>query len=180
MSEAPETFPPTNKVTQIVDDFHAFTTSTFNPITLIEPEQPIKHKNPTLPEMSNTNTTAAQNGKGKKCQPPRDFDGTESKYKTWFRILETYIKTYDHLFPNDQQKISCTLTYMSLGRAAKWAEHFTDEHIKIVQGRGVFDPAMTWAEFIKLLDQTFELRRTKDKARTDLAILRMKSGELKQ
>jgi len=39
---------------------------------------------------------------------------------------------------------------------------------------------MTWAEFIKLLDQTFDLRRTKDKARTDLSVLKMKPGELEQ
>ena len=36
------------------------------------------------------------------------------------------------------------------------------------------------ATFIKLLDQTFDLRRTRDRASTDLAVLRMKTGELKQ
>jgi len=80
------------------------------------------------------------------------------------------------LFPNDQRKINCLLTYMSLGGAAEWAEYFTDEHTKVVQGNRVFDPAMTWAEFVKL----FDLRRTKDKARTDLSVLKMKPGELKQ
>jgi len=39
---------------------------------------------------------------------------------------------------------------------------------------------MTWAEFVKLLDQTFDLRRTKDKARTDLSVLKQKPGELEQ
>jgi len=71
----------------------------FNPVTLIEPEQPIEPENLTLPEMS---TDATHNGKGKKCQPPKDFDGTESKYKTWFRILEAYIRAYNNLFPDDQ------------------------------------------------------------------------------
>ena len=125
-------------------------------------------------------TDATQNGKGEKCQAPKDFDGTESKYKTWFRILEAYIRAYDNLFPNDQQKISCTLSYMSLGRAAEWAKHFTNEHTKIAEGKRIFSPGLTWAEFIKLLDQTFDLRRTRDRARVDLAALRMKSGELKQ
>ena len=69
---------------------------------------------------------------------------------------------------------------MSLGRAAEWAEYFTHEHTKVVQGNRVFDPAMTWAEFVKLFNQTFDLRRTKDKARTDLSVLKMKPGELKQ
>jgi len=69
---------------------------------------------------------------------------------------------------------------MSSGRAAEWAEYFTDEHMKIVQGNRIFNPEMTWAEFVKLLDQNFDLRRTKDKARIDLSVLRMKQGELKQ
>jgi len=69
---------------------------------------------------------------------------------------------------------------MSSGRAAEWVEYFTDEHTKIVQGNRVFDPEMTWAEFVKLLDQNFDLRRTKDKARTDLSVLKMKQGELEQ
>jgi len=71
-------------------------------------------------------------------------------------------------------------SYMSSGRAAEWAEYFTDEHMKIVQGNRVFDPGMTWADFMKLLDQNFDLRRTKDKARTDLSVLKMKQGELEQ
>jgi len=69
---------------------------------------------------------------------------------------------------------------MSSGRAAEWVEYFTDEHTKIVQGNRVFDPGMTWAEFVKLLDQNFDMRRTKDKARTDLSVLKMKQGELEQ
>jgi len=124
--------------------------------------------------------TGTQNGKGEKCQPPKDFDGKESNYKTWFRILEAYIRAYDNLFPDDQRKINCALTYMSSGRAAEWVEYFTDEHTKIVQGNRVFDPGMTWADFVKLLDQNFDLRRTKDKARTDLSVLKMKQGELEQ
>jgi len=93
--------PPTDEANRVTDKFNTLTASVFNPVTLIEPEQPIEPENLTLPEMS-TNTTAAQNGKGEKCQPPKDFDGTELKYKTWFRILEAYMRAYDNLFPNDQ------------------------------------------------------------------------------
>jgi len=70
------------------------------------------------------------------------------------------------------------LTYMSSGRAAEWAEYFTNEQTKLVQGARIFDPGMTWAEFIKLLDQTFNLRRTKDKARMDLAVLKQNSNSI--
>jgi len=158
------------------------TANVFNPVTPTEPKQPIEPENLTLPEMveSTETTTVTQNGKGKKCWPPKDLDRKESNYKTWFRILEAYIRAYNNLFPDDQWKINCMLTYMSSGRAAEWAEHFTDEHTKIIQEVRVFNPETTWTEFIKLLDLTFDLRRTKDKARTDLAVLRQKSGEIKQ
>jgi len=165
------------------NEFNMLAANVFNPVTLTEPIEP---ENPTLPEQVITNmveppsNNRTQNGKGEKCQPPKDFNGKESNYKTWFRILEAYIRAYDNLFPDDQWKINCTLTYMSSGRAAEWVEYFTDEHTKIVQGNRVFDPEMTWAEFVKLLDQNFDLRRTKDKARTDLSVLRMKQGELEQ
>jgi len=70
---------------------------------------------------------------------------------------------------------------MSLGRAAEWAEHFTNKKTKVnTQRERIFNPGLTWAEFVKLLDQTFDLRRTRDRARTDLATLRMKPGELEQ
>ena len=59
---------------------------------------------------------------------------------------------------------------MSSGRAAEWAEYFTDEHTKIVQGNRVFNPEMTWAEFMKLLDQNFDLRRTKDSQNRSLSV----------
>ena len=170
------------KTETTVDEFNMLTANMFNPVTLTEPENLMLPEQVTTDEMVEPqgDTTVTQNGKGKKCQPPKDFDRKETSYKTWFRILEAYIRAYNNLFPDDQQKINCALTYMSSGRAAEWAEYFTDEHTKIVQGNRVFNPEMTWAEFIKLLDQTFDLRRTKDKARTDLSVLKMKPGELEQ
>jgi len=175
--------PPTDEAHRVTDEFNMLAANVFNPVT---PTEPIEPENPTLPEQVITNmveppsNNGTQNGKGKKCQPPKDFDGKEANYKTWFRILEAYIRAYDNLFPDDQRKINCALTYMSSGRAAEWAEYFTDEHTKIVQGNRVFNPEMTWVEFVKLLDQNFDLRRTKDKARTDLSVLKMKQGELEQ
>ena len=152
----------------------------FNPVSPTEPKKPTLPEQVTTDEMVETPSTTTQNRKGEKCQPPKDFDGKETNYKTWFRILEVYLRAYDNLFPDDQRKINCALIYMSSGRAAEWVEYFTDKHTKIVQGNRVFDPAMTWAELIKLLDQNFDLRRTKDKARADLSVLKMKQGELEQ
>ena len=91
--------PPTDEAHRITDEFNMLAANMFNPTTPIEP------KNLTIKtEMveSTETTTVTQNGKGEKCQPPKDFDGKESNYKTWFRILEAYIRAYDNLFPDDQ------------------------------------------------------------------------------
>jgi len=92
-------------VNRITDEFNTLAANMFNPETLT---QPIEPENPTLPEQvmvepqTDATVTHGQNGKGKKCRPPKDFDGKESNYKTWFRILEAYIRAYDNLFPDDQ------------------------------------------------------------------------------
>ena len=51
----------------------------------------------------------------------------------------------------------------------------TDEN-----GKRYFDADMKWADFVLLLNRTFDVRRTKDKAKTDLAVLKHKPGNLKQ
>ena len=70
---------------------------------------------------------------------------------------------------------------MTSGRAADWAEHFTETHMKTDENKKrYFDANMKWADFVLLLNRTFDVRRTKDKAKTDLAVLKHKSGNLKQ
>ena len=97
---------PTNKTQQTVDKFNMLAANVFN---LVTPTEPIEPENPTLPEQvmvepPQTDAMAmhSQNAKGEKCRPPKDFDGKEANYKTWFRILEAYIRAYDNLFPDDQ------------------------------------------------------------------------------
>ena len=51
----------------------------------------------------------------------------------------------------------------------------TDEN-----GKRYFDADMKWADFVLLLNRTFDVRRTKDKAKTDLAVLKHKPGNLEQ
>ena len=124
---------------------------------------------------------AEVNGKGERCQAPKDFDGEETKFKTWFRLPEAYMEAYPHLYLNDNAGIRFTLLYMTAGRAADWAEHFTDTHMKTDEnGKRYFDAGMKWAEFVLLLNKTFNVRRTRDKAKTDLAVLKHKPGNLEQ
>ena len=124
---------------------------------------------------------AEANGKGDRCRAPKYFDGDETKYKTWFRLLEAYMEAYPHLYPNDNAGIRFALTYMTSGRAANWAEHFTNTHMKTDEnGKRYFNADMKWADFVLLLNRTFDVRRTRDKAKTDLAVLKHKPGNLEQ
>jgi hypothetical protein len=118
---------------------------------------------------------APTNGKGEKCRAPKDFDGSEDKYKTWLRTVNTYLRANESLFTTDARKIDFALSYMIMCRAANWAEHFTDTHMN---PEGVFDSNLTWKQFIELLNVTFDVRRMKDKARVDLSTLKHKPGQL--
>lgn len=114
---------------------------------------------------------------GEKCCPPKDFDGTEEKYKTWLRLLETNIRAYNNIFPDDNHRINFALSYMSLGKARDWANHFMETH---KNANRVFTLNMTWAEFVKELDKTFNSQKTRDKAQTNLVHLKHKPGQLEQ
>ena len=124
---------PTDERAQDVDQFNQHAQAVLNP----EPESPVVPENPTEPEQVITDTMATTateqntaNGKGEKCCGPKYFDGNKAKYKTWLRMTETYFQVNSTLFPNDALKIDFALSYMNTGRAADWAEHFTDTHTK--------------------------------------------------
>ena len=67
---------------------------------------------------------------------------------------------------------------MNMGRAADCAEHFTDTHR--TNGVLTLPTDFTWKKFIDLLNETFDLRKTKDKARVDLSILKHRPGKLEE
>ena len=127
-------------------------------------------------------TTATEqntsNGKGEKCHTHKDFDGNEAKYKTWLRMTGTYFRVNSSLFPDDACKIYFALSYMNTGRAADWAEHFMDTHTR--DGVLTLPEGTTWKKFIDLLNETFDLKKTKDKVRVDLSILKHKLGKLEE
>ena len=66
--------------------------------------------------------------------------------------------------------------YMTKGRAANWASHYIDTH----QTNGKFLPTDTWVSFKKLLEKTFDIRKTKEKAQTDFAVLKHKPGHFEE
>ena len=64
---------------------------------------------------------------------------------------------------------------MNLGKAARWAEHFLDTH---TNNQREFNPNQTLLQFYQLLEKSFDVRRTEERAQTDLAVLKQKTGHL--
>ena len=65
---------------------------------------------------------------------------------------------------------------MTEGRAADWASHYIDMH----QTNRKFLPTDTWVKFKKLLEKTFDIRKTKEKVQTDFEVLKHKPGHLEE
>jgi len=172
--------PPTDEATEIVERFNAFATEAFNPY----PKTPI--------EMGSTATTVppgdvppprqqqfdpypAVDGRERSRQP-KDFNRDESKYKLWIQMVENYLIANAQRFSTDQLAILFAISYMTEGRAADWASHYIDTH----QTDGKFLPTDTWTEFKKLLEKSFDIRKTKQKAQTDFSVLKQKPGQLEE
>jgi len=79
-------------------------------------------------------------------------------------------------FSTDQLAILFAISYMTEGRAADWASHYIDTH----QTDGKFLPTDTWVEFKRLLEKSFDIRKTKQKAQTDFSVLKHKPGHLEE
>ena len=93
-------------------------------------------------------------------------------------MTKTYFRVNSSLFPDDARKIDFALSNMNTGRAANWAGHFTDTHTR--DGVSMLPEGTTWKKFVDLLNETFDHRKTKDKARVDLSILKHKPGKLEE
>ena len=144
----------------------------------MQPEQIITDnmvEPPTNVHMSSTNVTSS-NGKGSdKCKPPKDFDGDKAKFKTWLRMVEAYLQANKNMFPDDTERINYILSTMNLGKATRWAEHFLNMH---TNDQREFNPNQTLLQFYQLLEKSFDIRRTQERAQTDLAVLKQKTGDL--
>ena len=166
-----------------------FASEAFNPETPVEPEmsnfppaQQLADNAPQNPEQPPQqqqqqvfNPYPAVDGRERSRQP-KDFNGDESKYKLWIQMVENYLIANVQHFLTDQLAILFAISYMTEGRAADWASHYIDMH----QTNGKFLPTDTWVEFKKLLEKSFDIRKTKQKAQTGFSVLKHKPGHLEE
>ena len=91
-------------------------------------------------------------------------------------MVENYLLANAQQFLTDQLAILFAISYMTKGRASDWASHYIDMH----QTEGKFLPTNTWVNFKKLLEKSFDIRKTKEKAQTDFTVLKHKPGHLEE
>jgi len=111
-----------------------------------------------------------------RSRQPKGYNGDESKYKLWIQMVENYLLANTQQFLTDQLAILFAIMYMTKGRAADWASHYIDTH----QTDGKFLPTNTWVSFKKLLEKTFDIRKMKEKAQTDFAVIKHRPGHLEE
>lgn len=100
-----------------------------------------------------------------------DFDGTQEKFKTWFRILNLYINAHPDIFKEDEVKINSALSYMTSGLADDWAELYTVTHTN-TNNEIEFG---TWKNFIEELKEFFDSKKAREEA---LAHVTHEKGQL--
>jgi retrotransposon gag protein/zinc knuckle protein len=89
-------------------------------------------------------------------KPPDAFDGSHSKYRGWIRQVKLFHRG-KHL-TTDDDKIISTLSYMTEGSAAPWAQRYADDHLD--------SPDMgKWTDFVTALKSSFEDHTATKKAR---------------
>jgi hypothetical protein len=111
------------------------------------------------------------NGEVQKARLLIDFNGTQEKFKTWFRTQNLYISAHPDIFKKNKAKINLALTYMTRGLADDWAELYTITHTN-TNGEIEFG---TWKDFIENLEEFFDAKRAREDA---LAHVTHEKGQL--
>ena len=88
---------------------------------------------------------------------PAVFNGKE--FKGWWRTVALYIIGNDRDFPDDQDRILFTLSFMTEGLAEKWSQNYVDWAID--ENNGDFG---TWDRFKRKIREAFENKNLRREA----------------
>ena len=107
---------------------------------------------------------------GKSFVPkPKGFDGSQKKFETWWRNITLHIVGFE-VAPNSHQKILITLSMMTEGLAAAFANNFMRAHGSRLAYYG-------FEEFTRMLAMHFTPTDIKRKAQTALAVIKQNAHE---
>ena len=100
---------------------------------------------------------------------PEGFDGSQKKFKTWWRNIMLHIVGFEAA-PNSHQKILIVLSTMTEGSAVAFANNFMRSHGSRLAYYG-------FEEFTRMLAMHFAPADIKRKAQTALAIIKQHAHE---
>ena len=90
--------------------------------------------------------------RGVKPKEPEAFDGSREKAPTFVRSVQQYVRLMSHQFRSEEDKIVWALSYMSEGRAARWANMIFENHIETTDRE---KKIATWGDFVVMLRKEF-------------------------
>lgn len=99
---------------------------------------------------------------------PDEYDGNRANYETFRRTLELYAVG----ITGDRDKIITAISFLTKGDADAWAQNFMQ-----IETANVYGGTMTWAAFLRRLDEKFLDPRVAEIARDDLNRLRQNNHE---
>jgi hypothetical protein len=95
-----------------------------------------------------------------KVADPSFFDGSYSKFRTWWREVNNFIRATQ--ITEDEARILTVLSFIRGGPAEYWANHYTDTHLAAT------DVIRTWQQFSNDIKAAFQDRNQDAAAREKL------------
>jgi hypothetical protein len=95
-----------------------------------------------------------------KVADPSFFDGSHSKFRTWWREVNNFIRAKK--ITEDEARILTVLSYIRGGSAEYWANHYSDTHFTAA------DVTRTWQQFSNDIKAAFQDRNQDAAAREKL------------
>ncbi|KIO04643.1 hypothetical protein M404DRAFT_26094 [Pisolithus tinctorius Marx 270] len=89
---------------------------------------------------------------------PFSYNGAHQDFSAWLSSVKLYLTTNDHIYYEDQSKITFTLSYMGNGSAHAFAEAYVNENTTALGDLKIFDG---WDKFVTKLKETFQVGDTK-------------------
>jgi Ty3 transposon capsid-like protein len=121
--------------------------------------------------MANTILTTMKASEKIKLNPPTPFTGKQNEFVLFMQDVYIYLEVNQHLYNNDDKKISFILSYLTGGDAAIWKQQFIQT--KIERDKTKEPNWGTYKNFVEALKQTFQPYDEPAEALEDMKKLRL-------
>ncbi|KIO03819.1 hypothetical protein M404DRAFT_26788 [Pisolithus tinctorius Marx 270] len=84
---------------------------------------------------------------------PFSYTGVHQDFSTWLSSVKLYLATNEHIYYEDQSKITFALSYMGSGSACTFTEAYINDNTTTLGDLKIFNG---WDEFVAILKETFQ------------------------